>query len=164
MNITDIIKGLGPTVAAALAGPTGGLSLGVWGLVKAITGADDEKEAADILNNDPGKLAAFQVKARELALTELSLRLKDRDSARVMNVAMQDTKQAWVQPTLSFLAVFGFFATLAGLYLGDAVDASTRDILLVLIGILGAVFKDVYGFYFGSSKGSKDKDALLNIK
>lgn len=158
MKILDIIKNLGPAVATALAPATGGISLGVLGLVKSITGTEDAEIAEEILKADPAKLAEFELKLKELAITEQAALLADRADAREMNVAMQSTSQAWVQPALAFLAVLGFFATLVGLYFGDAVDTSTRDILLVLIGILGAVFKDVFGFYFGSSKGSKDKD------
>ncbi len=158
MKILDIIKNLGPAVAAVLAPATGGISLGVLGLVKSITGSDDAEIAEEILKNNPEKLAEFELKLKELAITEQAALLADRKDARAMNVAMQTTSQAWVQPALGFLAVFGFFVVLAGLYYGDSIAPAMRDVLLVLIGTLGAVFKDVYAFYFGSSKGSKDKD------
>lgn len=37
----------------------------------------------------------------------------------------------------------------------------SRDIILVIIGALVATFKDVYGYYFGSSEGSTRKTELL---
>jgi len=38
---------------------------------------------------------------------------------------------------------------------------SSRDIILVIIGALVAVFKDVYGYYFGSSAGSTRKTEIM---
>jgi len=160
MKILDIIKNLGPAVASALAVPTGGISLGVLGLVKSITGSDDAEIAEEILKNNPEKLADFELKLKELAITEQAALLADRKDARAMNVAMQTTSQAWVQPALAFLAVFGFFGVIGALLFGvPGLDGTARDILLMLIGVLSVLVKDVYGFFFGSSKGSQDKDA-----
>lgn len=39
-----------------------------------------------------------------------------------------------------------------------------RDVLLVLVGTMVGLVKDVFGFFFGSSSGSKDaNDAMKNI-
>lgn len=37
-------------------------------------------------------------------------------------------------------------------------DANTREMLMMLVGALVVMAKDVYGFEFGSSRGSRDKD------
>ena len=61
-----------------------------------------------------------------------------------------------------FLALFVctiFLGTIAGLiYSGRSIEASVKDILLILIGVLASSFKDVVGYYFGSSLGSSKKD------
>jgi hypothetical protein len=40
-------------------------------------------------------------------------------------------------------------------------EGPTRDILLILSGALVAIVKDVYGFEFGSSRGSEAKTEQL---
>ncbi len=43
----------------------------------------------------------------------------------------------------------------------NEVPASNRDALMVALGVILGLSKDVYGFFFGSSKGSEDKTDLL---
>lgn len=38
---------------------------------------------------------------------------------------------------------------------------SVRDILLILVGVLAGAFKDVVGFYLGSSMSSQSKDLTI---
>ena len=46
----------------------------------------------------------------------------------------------------------------------EDVNTSMRDALLILIGSLGAAFGAVVNYFFGSSKGSADKNQLLADK
>ena len=163
MDFKKFLKTALPVAATALAPVTGGISALLLPLAKQIAGVETEEEAVRILGSDPDKLAEFRLRTNELAIKEQEAFLKDVQNARAQNIAMQNSKYAWVQPALALLAIFGFFAALGALYYGKAVDPGQRDILLVLLGILGSVFKDVFGFYFGSSKGSKDKDAQLQF-
>lgn len=67
------------------------------------------------------------------------------------------------EKTKTILAILIFFALvgcIAGLYLRE-LPPGARDILLVLIGVVAALVKDVYGYYFGSSDGSQRKTELL---
>jgi hypothetical protein len=41
------------------------------------------------------------------------------------------------------------------------IDERTSGVLMTIVGVLIACMKDVYAFFFGSSKGSKDKDDAL---
>lgn len=62
----------------------------------------------------------------------------------------------------SVLMLAGTFAALLGIRIPD----ENRDLVIALAsGVIGAAFKDVYGFYFGSSKGTAEAnertDAIL---
>lgn len=63
---------------------------------------------------------------------------------------------------ISSLVVVGFFGTVAVLLLHQvAVDSVMGDVLKILTGTLGANFGAVVQYHFGSSAGSKNKDAIL---
>ena len=62
---------------------------------------------------------------------------------------------------LSLIAILAFVAVLFIICFAPVKDTS-REILLVLLGTLTGVVKDVYCFYFGSSAGSDRKTELLN--
>ena len=40
-------------------------------------------------------------------------------------------------------------------------EMGTREVLLVLVGVLAGAFKDLVGYYFGSSLGSATKTELV---
>ena len=62
---------------------------------------------------------------------------------------------------LSLIAILAFVAMLFIVCFAPVKD-SAHDLLLVLLGTLVGVVKDVYCFYFGSSSGSERKTELLN--
>lgn len=59
--------------------------------------------------------------------------------------------------SLGALVVIGFFSTLIVLIIKGA-DKDTQNLL---IGALIAAFSTVVGYFYGSSKGSQEKDELL---
>lgn len=168
MNLRKLINNsFTSTVAAILAPATGGISVAALGLMRKVTGkpnATEDELADELTTTSREKFAEFKVAMETLANKELELLLKDRQGARSMAVAMKDTDQRWTQPILAGLAVVGFFAVIYALMGGFDVATESKELLFMLLGILAATYKDVYSFYFGSSKGSKDKSALLARK
>ena len=69
----------------------------------------------------------------------------------------------FMQSMLAFVIAAGFFGAI-WLAVRVEVNPSMRDPLLILIGSLGAAFGAVVNYYFGSSKGSADKNKLLAEK
>jgi CDP-diglyceride synthetase len=63
--------------------------------------------------------------------------------------------------SLSALVTIGLGLCMYLLFCVTMPDAS-RDIILVIIGAMVATFKDVFGYYFGSSEGSTRKTEILN--
>jgi len=62
---------------------------------------------------------------------------------------------------LGAMVVIGFFVVLYVVFKVEMPPAN-KEIGLILLGVLGAKFGDVIGYFFGSSKGSADKTALIN--
>jgi hypothetical protein len=62
---------------------------------------------------------------------------------------------------LAYAAIGGLISLIWALLVRQIPEGSTRDILLILSGALVAIVKDVYGFEFGSSRGSEVKTEQL---
>jgi ABC-type Mn2+/Zn2+ transport system permease subunit len=69
----------------------------------------------------------------------------------------------FMQSFIAIIILTGFFGCIY-LVMKHDVNQSMRDALLILIGSLGAAFGAVVNYYFGSSKGSADKNKLLADK
>ena len=64
---------------------------------------------------------------------------------------------------LGGIIVIGFFALL-GLLIFNPAPIDNKDLLNITIGSLLAAFATVVNYFYGSSKGSSDKNELLNSK
>ncbi len=62
---------------------------------------------------------------------------------------------------LGGLIVLMFFAILY-LLVFNKVPESNREVLNIMLGALVGSFSSVVGYYYGSSKGSKDKTDMMN--
>lgn len=74
---------------------------------------------------------------------------------------MEKTTKDWFQYGLAALIVLGFFIVLGGL-LYSAVPTENKDALNIALGALVAGFTGVLGYFFGSSKGSSEKNEMLS--
>lgn len=77
----------------------------------------------------------------------------------------QAEKPAWLPDTQGFLAIaiivlIGFIVAVL-LIKPPAIDERVSGVLMTVIGVLIACLKDVYSFFFGSSKGSSEKDKTI---
>lgn len=64
------------------------------------------------------------------------------------------------QYVLGALVVIGFFALLI-ILIKKEVPAPNKDLLNLVVGALIGSFATVVGYFFGSSKGSADKNEIL---
>lgn len=113
------------------------------------------------------ELMRLRIEENKLDLAELELRFKDVDSARDRETAIATSKDApllnkIVTPILA-LGLLTMTFTLFGVVMFDntPVEASRKDILIYVLGVLSAVSTQVVSYYFGSSQGSKDKGEQL---
>jgi uncharacterized membrane protein YccC len=64
---------------------------------------------------------------------------------------------------LGGLIVVGFFGLL-GLLVFNPAPVDNKDLLNITIGSLIAAFATVVNYFYGSSKGSSDKNEMINKK
>lgn len=110
---------------------------------------------------DADKKAQMQldvIKAQQSGeFDEMRAAMDDVASARAREMTVKDHTPAF----LAAIAVSGFFTLIAVVVFGYQPAAAMRDLFMILVGAAITVFKDVYGYYFGSSSGSRAKDATI---
>ena len=157
--LAGLLKNVAPGLATVVAGPLGGMAvkamadrLGVSDTVEAVTQAiQADPEAA--------------MKLAEIDLKQFQLENEDRASARHMQeVALQ--QDSWFAKNFLYLftSVWSVFAmtffSLASFF--TIPEANTRIVDTIIGVLIGTVLTGFFNFFFGSSKGSKDKtDALV---
>lgn len=156
-----------PLLGGAIGGP-GGAALGK--VVADMFGGDPDDPASllESIKMDPEartKLAQIQseerVRLRELATEEVKAHLADRQSARQREVALQEAgRTSWEMLVLAFLAIAGLIGIGIVLFIFE-IPPGAKEMLMIIVGALVSRAGDVYAFYFGSSRGSKEKDGVL---
>ena len=113
------------------------------------------------------ELLRLRIEEDKLDLAELELRLKDTDSAREREVQISTSDKApllnkIVTPVLALSILLLTFVLFGVVMFDDTpVEASRKDILIYVLGVLSAIASQIVSYYFGSSQSSKDKtDAL----
>jgi len=168
MDLTKLISGIAtvaPTVALALGGPVAGLA--VTALSQALTGKSDTttdqlslllaKPNADQITKLKEAEQAFNQTMKELDINIVRIAANDLASARQREITTGDHLTPRV---LAVVVSVGFFGIL-GWMLNNAIPATGKEALLVMLGALGTGWTAVLSYYFGSSAGSFDKNAVL---
>lgn len=164
MDWTTVLKTLAPTVASAVLGPLGGVAVAALGNILGVSEATQDKIADAIKTGQLTPEQVGEIKRLELQYLETErergfkyseLEFRDRDSARAREVATKDNTNKILAFTVigAFIAMVG--ATLLGYAKVESVLAGT------LVGYLSAKAEQVLAYYFGSSAGSAQKNALL---
>lgn len=175
-DLGTVIKGVAPMLATALGGPFAGMA------VKAIAGAvlpEGEQPAADspietfkdaiskAIQGGSANMLALKQAENEFAARMAELGYKnaealekiaadDRANAR----HLQEVTRSPMPAVLAVLVTLGFFGVL-GYLLVAGKPAQGGDALLVMLGSLGTAWTAIVTFYFGSSAGSQQKDAMM---
>lgn len=74
---------------------------------------------------------------------------------------MNDQFNKYIQGFLAVTITIGFFSVIGVLFWKTDIPGPVKDILLVMLGALLASWKEITGYFFGSSSGSARKDAQL---
>lgn len=167
MDVKSILATVAPWIGTALGGPLGGMA--VTAAADAL-GLSDKTEAAikqAISGATPEQMLAlknadndFSLKMQALGFDSMekmaSLENADRDSARNREIQVKDR----TPKILAYLITAGFFGMLMAM-LFKIIPNENRDILNIMLGALGTTFTSVVSYFFGSTKGSEAKSALL---
>jgi hypothetical protein len=160
-----ILSAVAPTVATALGGPMAGMA------VKAIVSAFDLPENSTqeqvmnaVAGATPEQLAKlkevdnnFKIQMRKLEIDLERIAMEDRNSARQREASVKDNtpKILAYLITLLYIGIQVFLIT-------SSINEDMREIVMRALGTLDAILGLVFGYYFGSSVGSKEKQKHLD--
>jgi len=165
MSWQDIVKGVAPILGTAIGGPFGGMATKfLAGKLLGDENAGEDQIKDLIAAQDPDVMLKlktaehdFKVRMQELGLDEKKIAAQDRDSARKLGIQTTLIPQM----ILSTIFVTAFAAILYAVFTKVvALDGVQQNIVMYLLGILSAGMVQIMNFWFGSSSGSKEKDAL----
>lgn len=164
----SVLKTVAPIAATAIGGPFGPMAssalLSVLG-IDAEKGNEETQLEEAMKHITPEQVVKlkegerqWKLQMREMDIKEEDLRERGIDSARKMQMATG----SWVVPVLAMFTVGGFFAVVGLIMTGKVpLDSTLTGFVL---GAVSSKAEQVYNFFFGSSKGSKDKTAHLAAK
>ena len=176
-NIKELIGTSAPVIGTLLGGPAGGA---VGGLISKVLGVDNTPEAIELaLMNNPDALLKIKEleTSKELAILQAELEnkridvssvidnrkldnekdqmfLSDKQSARSRQVDSEKAtgKRDTALYAIAGVIVFAFFASIIVLMITKLDKGSgTYELLLIMLGVLGAKFGTVVDYFFGSS-------------
>lgn len=162
---------IAPMLGTALGGPLGGAAGALLGSALGIKDATPGSIEAAIKT---GTLTGDQIVALKKAEEDFALKMadlgyentealaelefKDRDSARNREIQIRDK----MPMILGLTFTVGFFFILVWMLKWGIQREAGGDALLILLGALGAGVTQVLNYYFGSSRGSQEKNTLLH--
>lgn len=126
----------------------------------------------DKLIPDPEAKAKAQLDLAKLAqegqLAQIQAEVADLDSARKREMAVATSENApylnkIVTPLLAICILVATFLLFGLIMFNEGlIDATRKDIIIYVLGVLSAISTQIVSYYFGSSKGSSDKNASLD--
>jgi hypothetical protein len=157
-TLVGLLKTAAPMAATALTGPAGGMAVK---MIAQKLGVEDSVEAVTKhLQANPDDA----LKLKELDLKELEVHAKDRDSARNREVEMAKADVHFITKNITSLLAIGTLTStmiMTGLVFFVNFPDSQENIIIFVLGFLSSAATQVLSYYFGSSAGSKDKDAKI---
>jgi hypothetical protein len=174
-DIGQFIKKFAPILGTAIAGPAGGAVGGAVSLLLSglgLSGDATPEQAMAAMQAHP-ELAVelrriesdHQVELAKIALASDQAYLADRQSARQADVEKTKVtgKRDYALYILAAVIVAGFFWLTYKMMTIQLPQGSSQAVFL-LFGGLNTSFAAVVGYFFGSSKGSADKNAIIAQK
>lgn len=173
-KVADVVGGAAPIVGTIFGGPVGAAAGGIISGICSLFGADP-KDPADLLAKiqaDPDavlKLREFElrnkVELEKVALESDRMHLQDISDARSREVAgIQATGKRDAFLYVLATSVVIAFGAICFVLIYEPIPEGANQVVLLLFGGLVAGFTQVMNYFFGSSKGSKDKTNLMALK
>lgn len=135
-------------------------------IARTVTGAADGNAALTALQADPALAQAYQLAVLAADSDLEAMYLADRKDARARDVALhqagyQNKRADW----MVVLDAVGLIACLLVLtFFRKDIPGEVVGLLSTIASIFGVCLRDAHQFEFGSSRGSKEKDALMGAR
>jgi hypothetical protein len=158
-----VLGSVAPTIARTLGGPFGNLA--AQALEAIFPGDSQAKIEQQLANATPDLLVKlkdaehqFKIRTQELELTEEQLFLEDVQDSRLL------AREKGLAPHMMLTALFigGYFAIFMAVLSGYVAPAEgLKDMALILLGVLAGEVPRIMSWWFGSTKGSSDKNQYM---
>jgi hypothetical protein len=165
--MNDFVKAILPWIGTAIAGPLGGMAVKFFADKLGVPAEKAEDISQWLRGASPEDLLKaknadqeFQVKMAEIGFKQVydleALSVQDRISARDREIRTGDK----TTQTLAWVYSGGYFVLL-GFTMLQPFPPANSDVLNALLGVLSAAELAIVQYYFGSSKGSSEKNEAL---
>lgn len=148
------LKEKAPNVLAEVAGVAGD-----------ITGIDLLKRAGELIKKDytiSESDRAELLELRAIELEELEMHYKDRESARQREATfVRFIGRDWFMYLAGFIGLLVFTGMMYAVVFVD-IAPTNKEVFIHSLGIVEGIVLSIFTYYFGSSKGSKDKQSLID--
>jgi hypothetical protein len=159
-----VVQAVAPALATALGGPLAGAAVVAIGRALGQEAPTEESVSEALATAGPEVLVKLRQADQEFALSmrQADIRVEevhagDRDSARQREAKTGDS----ATPRALALVVIVAWVVIQYILLTTVVDPSMRELVARVLGTLDAAVMAVLFYYFGSSAGSKAKDATI---
>ena len=154
-DLFNLLKGIAPTLATAVAGPLGGAA--VSAIANRLGVGDSVEAVAKAIASDPAATAKLQ----ELELEYAKLDMTNTADARNMNSKIQESSNAsWAAKNAAYVLDFAIVSAtiiMTWIVFFKGVPVENKEIAYMAIGSLITMCGTVLNFHRGSSAGSKSK-------
>ena len=131
-------------------------------VARVVTGKEDASEAAEAIQADPAMLMQFRQAMASIEADMDRAYLADRQNARGRDVAFVQAGRWNIRADLlALLSVTGLIVCVWFVARDSSLPERAVNAIMFVAGTLAACVRDVFAFEFGSSRGSRDKDALI---
>lgn len=132
--------------------------------VKALTGID--LESKELTAEDKQKLLDSQIEIMKIDFEKLKLEYEDTINSRETNVKIQESQNAsWLAKNTAY--ILDFIVILSTIFLGMmlffvVIPQENMNIANIMFGAMLSYCSTIFGWHRGSSKGSTDKQDVIN--
>lgn len=134
-------------------------------VARVVTGKDGASDAVQAIQADPAMLMQFRQAMASIEADMDRAYLADRQNARGRDVAFVQAGRWNIRADLlALLSVTGLIVCVWFVARDSSLPERAVNAIMFVAGTLAACVRDVFAFEFGSSRGSRDKDALIADK
>lgn len=137
----------------------------VVSVAKELTGEASPDKALEALKANPDLALAYKTKLADVEIALETEYLKDRQNARARDtVFVEKGRYNYRADILAFLAVGGLIFCVWLIATNLGLPERAVNAIMFVAGVFASAVRDVFSFEFGSSRSSKDKDAVIAAK